>query len=153
MEMWRKVWRDGIVPLLSNKALVALWHGLVMDDPRLIQGGTVFPEPVPSSADQAPLAACALGYCGWQGEGLETVAEVEEFFVFMCFEIDQRLGEPAGCRWWLNWFDETPRAEVRRELLCEVNLALVNQAKITSADEHVTVYMAADWLGVRHKDN
>ena len=66
-------------------------------------------------------AACALGYCGWQGDGLETVGEVEEFFARACFEADQRLGEPAACRWFLNWFDDTPRDEMRRELLAEVN--------------------------------
>jgi len=48
------------------------------------------------------------------------VAEVEEFFARACFEADQRLGEPAGCRWFLNWFDETPRDEMRRLLFAEV---------------------------------
>jgi hypothetical protein len=55
---------------------------------------------------------------------LETVAEVEEFFARVCFEADQRLGEPAACRWFLNWYDEAPRAEMRRLLLAEVNRAL-----------------------------
>ncbi len=45
----------------------------------------------------------------------------------MCFEIDQRLGEPAGCRWFLNWFDETPRDAMRQDLLGEVNLALATR--------------------------
>jgi hypothetical protein len=44
-----------------------------------------------------------VGYCAWQGDGLETVAEVEEFFARVCFEADQVLGEPAACRWFLNW--------------------------------------------------
>ena len=52
-----------------------------------------------------------------------------EFFARMCFEVDQRLGEPAGCRWFLNWFDETPRDEMRRELLAEVNVALAERHK------------------------
>jgi hypothetical protein len=64
--------------------------------------------------------ACALAFCGWQGEGLETVAEVEEFFARVCFEIDERLGEPAACRWFLNWFDDSPRGEMRTQLLSEV---------------------------------
>ena len=45
----------------------------------------------------------------------------------MCFAIDQRLGEPAGCRWFLNWFDETPRDEMRRLLLAEVARALTER--------------------------
>jgi hypothetical protein len=52
---------------------------------------------------------------------------VEEFFARMCFEIDQRLGEPAGCRWFLNWFDETPREEMRQQLLAEVKRALAQR--------------------------
>jgi hypothetical protein len=124
MESWRKVWRDGLVPVLSIEGLEALRQGLVEDDARLIQGATTTPPPLASVQDWPVEAACVLGYSGWQGEGLETVAEVEEFFARVCFEIDQRLGEPAGCRWFLNWYDETPRDEMRSELLAEVNRAL-----------------------------
>jgi hypothetical protein len=84
-------------------------------------------------------AACGLGYCGWQGDGLETVAEVEEFFARTCFEADQRLGEPAACRWFLNWFDETPREEMRRQLLPEVNRSLAQRlAEETKTAAHDT---------------
>lgn len=124
MESWRKVWREGLVSLLSTRSLEVLRHGLQTNDGRLMQGATTSPPPLQCVQDWPVEGACAVGYCGWQGEGLETVAEVEEFFARMCFEIDQRLGEPAGCRWFLNWFDETPRDEMRRELLTEVNLAL-----------------------------
>ena len=121
MESWRKVWREGLVPLLSTAGLEALRRALVNDDPRLLQGATTTPPPLQCVQDWPVEAACALGYCGWQGDGLETVAEVEEFFARMCFEIDQRLGEPAGCRWFLNWFDETPRDEMRANCSAEVN--------------------------------
>jgi hypothetical protein len=127
MESWRKVWREGLAPLLSTSGLQALRRGLADDDNRLVQGTTTTPPPLVSVQDWPVEAACALGYCGWQGEGLETVAEVEEFFARMCCEIDHRLGEPAGCRWFLNWFDETPREEMRRELLAEVNRALAQR--------------------------
>jgi hypothetical protein len=124
MESWRKVWRDGVEPLVSVEGLEALRRALVADDPRLLQGATTTPPPLMCVQEWPVEAACALGYCGWQGDGLETVAEVEEFFARMCFEVDQRLGEPAACRWFLNWFDETPRDEMRRDLLAEVNRAL-----------------------------
>jgi hypothetical protein len=141
MESWRKVWREGLAPLLSTAGLQALRRGLADDDVRLLQGATTTPPPLQCVQDWPVEAACALGYCGWQGEGLETVAEVEEFFARMCFEIDLRLGEPAGCRWFLNWFDETPRAEMRRELLGEVNRALaLRRADVESelvADEAI----------------
>jgi hypothetical protein len=74
-------------------------------------------------------AACALGYCGWQGEKLETVGDVEEYFARCCFEADQKLGEAAACRWFLNWFDDTPRDEMRKELLAEVERAIEDRAE------------------------
>jgi hypothetical protein len=124
MESWRKVWQEGVAPLLSTASLEALRQALTNDDARLIQGATTTPPPLQCVQDWPVEAACALGFCGWQGDGLETVAEVEEFFARMCFEIDQRLGEPAACRWFLNWFDETPRDQMRELLLAEVHRSL-----------------------------
>ena len=109
------------------RALEALRAGLAGDDPRLVQGTTCSPPALQALSDRTVESACALGYCGWQGEGLETVAEVEDFFARLCFEADQRLGEPAACRWFLNWFDETPRDEMRRLLLAEVNRTLAQR--------------------------
>jgi hypothetical protein len=127
MESWRKVWRDGLAPLLSTPALHALRRALADDDPRLVQGVTTSPPPIVSLAGWPVEAACATAYCGWQGDGLQTVGEVEEFFASMCFMMDQRLDEPAGCRWFLNWFDETPRDIMRRALLPEVALSLASR--------------------------
>ena len=124
---WRKVWREGVAPLLSTAALESLQRALTNDDARLLQGVTTTPPPLQCVQDWPVEAACALGFCGWQGEGLETVAEVEEFFARTCFEIDQRLGEPAACRWFLNWFDETPRDEMRAKLSAEVARALAQR--------------------------
>lgn len=124
MESWRLVWRNGFVPVLPTAGLIALREALERDDPRLTQGSTTTPPPLMCVQDWPIEAACALGYCGWQGEGRDTVGEVEEFFAQVCFEADQRLGEPAACRWFLNWFDDTPRAAMRRELLAEVDYAL-----------------------------
>jgi hypothetical protein len=81
--------------------------------------------------------ACALGYCGWQGDGLESVGEVEEFFARACFEADQRLGEPAACRWFLNWYDDTPREAMRQQLLGEVNWTLAQ--RFTDGDSEAVV--------------
>jgi hypothetical protein len=127
MESWRKVWREGVAPLLSTPGLEALQRALQNDDPRLVQGATTTPPLLPCVQDWPVEAACALGFCGWQGDCLETVAEVDEFFVRTCFEIDQRLGEPAACRWFLNWFDETPRKEMREQLLAEVQRTLAQR--------------------------
>ena len=124
MESWRKVWRDGLVPLLSTNGLEALRRGLMNDDPRLQQGATTTPPPLQCVQDWPVEGACALGFCGWQGDGLETVGEVEEFFARFCAEIDRAMGEPAACQYFVNWFDSTPRAEMRKELLQEIEREL-----------------------------
>jgi len=129
MESWRKVWREGLAPQLSVVGLTALQRALQTDDTRLLQGATTSPPPLECVRDWPVDAACVLGYCAWQGDGLETVAEVEEFFARACFEADQRLGEPAACRWFLNWFDDTPRGDVFRDLLTEVTRTLARRLR------------------------
>lgn len=124
MEKWREVWRKAIGPFLPEKHLSVLLEALVSDDAQLLQGATTTPPPLQCMQDWPVAAACALSFCGWQGDGLKTVAEVVNFFGRTCFEIDARLAEPAGCRWFLNWFDETPRDEVRRELQAEIEQEL-----------------------------
>jgi len=135
MESWRLVWREGFAPVLSTTGLEALRDALLLDDPRLTQGSTTTPPPLMCVQDWPVEAACALGYCGWQGDTLDTVGQVEEFFARACFEADQRLGEPAACRWFLNWFDDTPRAQMRRDLLAEVELALAERDPVEELAE------------------
>src|SRR5205823_5275842 len=117
-------------PVLSTPGLKALRQALLADDPRLLQGATTAPPPLMCVQEWPVEGCCGLGWCGWQGEGLETVGEVEEFFARACFEADTRLGEPAACRWFLNWFDDTPRDVMRRELLAEVERALAERLPV-----------------------
>src|SRR5262249_42797863 len=106
VESWRKAFRDGIAPSLSNAALEALATALELDDPRLIQGATTVPSPLPAVSSWPVEGACALGFAGWQGEQLETVGAVEDYFCKMCMDVDFTFGEPAAVRWLLNFFDE-----------------------------------------------
>lgn len=124
MESWRLVWRDGFAPVLSTAGLEKLAEALRTDDPRLLQGCTTNPPPLMCVQDWPVEGACGIGWCGWWGDGLTTVGEVEEHFARCCFEADQKLGKPAVCRWFLNWHDDTPRDEMRRELLAEVEAVL-----------------------------
>lgn len=123
MEHWRKVWRDGFAKAFNREHLSHLAEALKNDDVQLIQGATTNPPPLMCVQDWPCEGACAVSYAGWKA-GASTVGEVETFFAKACFDADQRLGDPAACRFFLNWFDDTPRAEMRRELLAEVELAL-----------------------------
>ncbi len=124
---WQEVFRRGLAPLLSTEALQACATALETDDPRLLQGATSTPPPLACVSDWPVEAACFVGFAGWQGEGLTTVGEVEEYFARMCFGIDQRIGEPAGCRWFLNPFDDLPRGEIFPALLAEVRAELARR--------------------------
>lgn len=128
LEPWQHTWRNGIAPLLSGESLRRLRLALVEDDPTLCQGATTQPPPLIAMFDYHVEAACAIGYCGWKGEELDTVRDVDQFFSRMCFEIDGRLGEPAGYRHFTSWFDGTPRERMIPLLLAEVDLALKERA-------------------------
>jgi hypothetical protein len=127
MTAWQRSFREGIAPLFSTRALLALQRALTQDDPALIQGATTEPPPLQAVQECPVEAACAVAYAGWQGEGLATVGEVEDFFARICFGADKALGEPAGCRWFLNWFDEALRGQMRLALMAEINLALAGR--------------------------
>jgi hypothetical protein len=106
------VFKTGFAPTIGPKNLAVLRAALRADDPRVTQGSTTTPPPLMCVQDWPVEAACCIGFAGWQGEGLSTVGEVEEYFARCCFDADQILGEPAACRFFLNWFDDTPRPEM-----------------------------------------
>src|SRR5260221_14002844 len=85
MESWRTVWRDGFAPVLALRGLEALRDALAADDPRLVQGSTTTPPPLMCMQDWPVEAACALGFCGWQGDNPATAGDLQEFFARCCF--------------------------------------------------------------------
>lgn len=133
-EAWREVWRRAVAPSLSTAGLLALRAGLLADDPALIQGATTQPPAFDLTREWPAEAACAIGYCGLKGDGLAALEDVEAYFGEVCLAIDERLGEAAGCRWFLNWFDDTPRAEMIAELLPEVLLVLKQRSEEPHGD-------------------
>ncbi len=128
MELWRRVFREGFAPQLSTSGLEALRLALLSDDERLLQGATTSPPPMACALDWPVEGACAVSLCGWQGDGIGTVGELEEYFGRMCVACDEVGGEPAWSRYFLNWHDEAPRELVRRELLPEVTRELERRA-------------------------
>jgi hypothetical protein len=124
MELWKKVWRDGLAPLLSAAELEVLRRALVRDDARLVQHATCSPPPSEIFHEEAVEGACAIGFCGWHANEFQSVGEVEAFFIRTCSAADEALGEPGAWRHFLNWFFETHRDDIRRQLLQELNRAL-----------------------------
>lgn len=58
------------------------------------------------------------------------VGAVDEHFAKFCFDADNRMGEPAACRHFLNAFDDWTRGEMRAELLPEIKLELARRAAL-----------------------
>lgn len=135
LQSWVWAWRFGMAPVLSVQHLEALRVALVNDDKRLAQGLTTTPPPLVCVSDWPVEEACPLAYCGWQGDGLGTVKDVEEFFATKCHEADQHLGSPADCRFFLNWVDQTPRDEMRAALLIEVSRSLAGRLEEEAAGD------------------
>lgn len=147
IETWRLVWRRGFAPGISTEGLLSLRTALVNDDKRLIQGGTTSPPPLLCLAKWPCEATCVCGWPFWRGgenPAYQTVEEVEEAFARLCSDADQRMGGRGVCRWVLNFWDDTPRYEARRELLAEVNLALAGRI-----GEHPDMPAVVDLSGVK----
>lgn len=134
------VFKKGFAPSISTGALKFLLAGCRANDPRLAQGKTCRPVPSEVTGDWPADEACGMGYCGVYEAGgfcpaelhsspLErrfyaSVGEVEEYFARLCHAADTRMGEPAACRWFLNWFDDTDRREALHTLACWVGHVL-----------------------------
>lgn len=136
-EKWRHCFREGFLPALRKvtfathalayrRALQTLQYALLDGDERICRGGTVEPSPSVRNTDALICKACLVAFAGWQAGLLkdDTVGAAEEFFAAMCYEMDQALSEPAGCRHLLNWFDENPAEVTTPELLGEIDRAL-----------------------------
>jgi hypothetical protein len=125
---WQHVWREGVAPCLSLAQLTALRDGLACDSKGIIQGRTTKPSVFWTQHSKVG-AACVLGYCGWVGDGLETVGEVLKFFIRLCGQIDQRLNHPIDRRFFINFVDHTPRAKMIAALLPEVERSIAERSE------------------------
>jgi hypothetical protein len=128
MESWRQVFRDGFAPIAPKKGLEAVRQALLTEDGALVRGTTTMPPLTLGTERWRVEAACLVGMCYWRGEDLHTVAETQGAFGQACLEIDQRLKEPAACRYLLAWFDEAPWDEVVAGLLEEIDRELKRRA-------------------------
>src|SRR5437868_6808018 len=126
LQAWQRVWRVGLVPQFTVAGLEGLRKALLEDRPSLITGSTMMPPPLMSMQHEAVEAVCPLCYALLDGMRPEAVSvgPMEERFAETCIRAEQLCGEPAAARFFLNRVDETPREQMRRELLAEVERAL-----------------------------
>ena len=125
LDVMRRAW----LPLLSTDQIELLRAACEAGTEELIQCATTVPPPLTHTRDWPCEGACLVGFSEWKTEGLHSVEQVDGRFARVCFEIDQRMGEPAACRWLLNFWDDTPRhvvlplmaAELGRELESRCN--------------------------------
>ena len=128
MDAWQKTWREGIQPQLGTKALASLYQALVGDDQRLIQGTTIKPVPILRTAEENdPVEACCpVAWCGWMGEGLEVVKDLETWFASVINVTNKILG-PFAAGIFFGFWDYGPRDTCRRLLLSEVEEELARR--------------------------
>jgi hypothetical protein len=104
------------------KSLEALRQALVYEDKRLLRGDTLIPLGGWDMPKALVSSCCPVAWCGWQGEGLHMVYEIQDFFARICHEADKLLGEEAACGYFTAAWDANEIS--RDELLSEVELAL-----------------------------
>lgn len=120
-EAWVEAWRNHVAPRLSKRELESLMKGLSQDDPRIVQGHTVYPSPY--LPEQPPSHACPLAWCLWQADDCKTSRAVWNRFRELSGTIGADLDGRAALGVFLKWVDDTPRLTMRRALLAEVESA------------------------------
>ena len=126
---WLNVWRNGFAPQWNAMTLNSLGIALADDLPKLLQGATTSPPPLQCVQDWPCEAADIIASCCWWQNGWSTVGKIEEGFARACYDADQRLGEPAMCRHFINWWDDSPRSVVFGIMLAEVRWELKRRSK------------------------
>lgn len=125
-----QTWKDGFAVDLCCDQLVILRDALARGELRLLQGQSTEPQPLRGNLDRSILAADAVVYPHWRYTFgvVETVGAASEVFAACCFNADQYLGEPAACRAFLNFWDDTPREEAFAALLAAVQEVIAERA-------------------------
>lgn len=123
-----KVLREGFLPQWDTVILDLLADSLRDDDHQLLQGATTCPPPMSCVRDWPCEGACFVSAAHWLAGLSNKVGDVGEAFARACFEADKRLGEPAACRYFLNYWDDTPRRIAFKETLEILEDVLIDRA-------------------------
>lgn len=125
---WQAVWA-AFMNQWSTETLWALAEALMADAEEIIQTTTTWPFFASTTDVNHPVEACCpVAWCCRRERGLSTLIEVETAFGEACFTADQTIGEVGGTRWFVNFWDDAPRAVAFRLLLAEVQAELAQRA-------------------------
>lgn len=133
LQRWQRVFRLGIAPAIPTAALIELRAALAADDPKIIQGAVTSPAPLDSLRSVAVHGSDVIGFAAMVGFGLRTVGEVVAHYHAVCEAADVSLRESHACRWFLVWYDETPRDAMRAALMAEIDAVLVDRCQPAAA--------------------
>lgn len=118
---WKRCFTHGFAPQWSNEQLQQLLGALETDDTRLIQGRTC--DWRLELGDPRAIGCCGVSFVGLSG-GLSFIDDLQSYFSRTCNAADEALGQKARCRFFLNWFDSTPRSRMRVELAAVIREVL-----------------------------
>ena len=116
MESWKKSFAH-IADVCGVPALQVLRTAVSENYCSLIQGTTVAYEPATNPGDRTVCGACAVGYMYWKADDMDFADDVEEAVAATFSEVAKKAGWDRAPDLFTNWYDETPRDEMRRELL------------------------------------
>ena len=120
MESWRHTWRMGFAPQMSRDELLTLFTALDARDPAICQGAVVREPYMLPCQEMHVWTLDPVIYSAWITGDIKTVGEALDLFARRCEECDRLLGEPAGCLWFINWWDDTDITIARRKLAREI---------------------------------
>ena len=114
---WQEAFLRGVAPQFSARSLTAMLAALERDDRALIQNATVRPSPLSGLSQDVPCNhTCAIGYLAQTEYNLATNSQVLDAFGLALYQADVYLGEVSAVRFFLNWYDDTPRDQMRAAL-------------------------------------
>lgn len=131
---WQWAWQ-ALAAQQTDAELTSLAEALERNDSRLLQGATCEPAPMEWYFGDEVERACGVCWGLWQVRKCYRVGELDNAFRATLFAADQLLAEPAATRFFVNWFDETPRSIVFPALALEVRAELARRAEGVTANE------------------
>jgi hypothetical protein len=126
-DSWRKVLRDGVIPLWTDEELAAVRAALLHDDPRLMHGGTYEAESR-AAGEECISGVCLLAYPLLVSGGITSAEELEDGLAGFCLRVSDRLNDLLAPGHLINAWDEMEPALIRPQVFHLVNAEQARRA-------------------------